>query len=154
MKTLVLGLGNPILRDDGVGLCVAREVEATIDRPDVTVSETELSGLRLLDILTGYDRAIIVDAIETRDFMPGQVLRLTPDALDGAKHLSSVHDVNFATALDLGRKLGLSLPGEIVLYAIVVSDTGTFDENCTEEVQRAVPVCVEMVLNELGPQAD
>ena len=154
MKTLVLGLGNPILRDDGVGLCVVREVGARIDRPDVTVSETGLSGLRLLDILTGYKRAIIVDAIETQDFVPGEILRLTPEALDGAKHLSSVHDVNFATALDLGRKLGLPLPAEIVLYAVVVSDTSTFDENCTEEVQRAIPVCAEMVLNELGVRTD
>ena len=65
MKTLVLGLGNPILSDDGVGLRVARELENRLDQQEVTVVETSMAGLDLLDLLAGYDRAIIVDAIQT-----------------------------------------------------------------------------------------
>ncbi len=149
MKTLVLGLGNPILCDDGVGIRVARELRHRLDRKDVTVQETSLAGLRLLDLLTGYDRAVIIDAIETDEGKAGQVYRLDPDAFGAAKHVSSVHDVDFATALALGERLGMSLPGQIVIYAIEAEDTGTFSEECTPEVRRAIPVCVEMVLQEL-----
>ena len=66
MKTLVLGLGNPILSDDGVGLRVARAVESQLSQQEITVMETSMGGLSLLDLLTGYDRAIIIDAIQTR----------------------------------------------------------------------------------------
>ena len=149
MKTLVLGLGNPILRDDSVGFHIVRELRDRIDREDVVIQETGLSGLKLLDILTGYEKAIIIDAIETRESRVGQIQRLGPEAFDDARHLSSVHDVNFATALDLGRRLNMALPEQIVVFTIEVEDTSTFSEECTVEVRRAIPVCVEMIVREL-----
>ena len=68
MKTIILGLGNPILSDDGVGNRVALELEDKLaQRQDVTVIETSMSGLSLIDMLAGYDKAIIVDAIQTTE---------------------------------------------------------------------------------------
>lgn len=155
MKTLILGLGNPILGDDGVGIRVAAELRCRLDQKDTTVTETSMAGLRLLDLLAGYDRAIIIDAIETGEGKAGQIYRLEPEAFDAAKHLSCVHDVDFATALDLGKRLGMALPQQIVIYAIEASDTSTFSEECTPDVRQAIPVCVEMVLQEIdaGRQA-
>ena len=150
MKTLVLGLGNTILSDDGVGIRVAEEVMDRVEGEEVSVKETSFGGLRLLDILIGYDRAVIIDAIEMAEGEAGQILRLTPDDFDAARHLSSIHDVDFATALDLGKRLGMDLPREIVIFAIKVSDITTFSEECTPEVRRAIPVCTEMVLEELA----
>ncbi|MFC1927886.1 hydrogenase maturation protease, partial [Chloroflexota bacterium] len=66
MKALVLGIGNPILSDDGVGIKVAREVEKNLNDPQITVSEASAAGLSLLDSILGYDRVIIVDAIQTK----------------------------------------------------------------------------------------
>ncbi len=67
MKTLVLGLGNDILCDDGAGLYVARELKKTLaNRKDFSVAEASLAGLGLLDLLAGYDKAIVIDAIQTR----------------------------------------------------------------------------------------
>ena len=150
MKTLILGLGNPILSDDGVGLCVARQLEGKLDQQDATVMETSLAGLNLLDLLAGYDRAIIIDAIQTVEGKVGQIYRLGPEAFDATRHTASAHDVNFATALELGRRLGLALPRQIVIFAIEVADASTFSEECTPEVRRAVPVCVEMVIQDLN----
>ena len=149
MKTLVLGVGNPILSDDGAGIRVAREIEARIDDPDATVLEASVSGLGLLDLLAGHDKAIIVDTIHTGEAEPGHIFVLGPDSFEAARRLSCIHDVDFGTAMDLGKRLGIHLPQEIVIYAIEASDTTTFSEALTPEVAQAVPVCVDMVLEEL-----
>ena len=107
---MILGLGNPILSDDGVGLRVARELEDRLNRPEVTVMETSVAGLDFLDLLVGYDRAIIIDAIQTVGGKVGQVYRFEPGDFDATLHASTPHDVNFATAIELGNRLGLDIP--------------------------------------------
>jgi hydrogenase maturation protease len=149
MKTLVLGLGNPILSDDGVGLHIAEELEGKVDQQEVTVMETSMAGLNLLDLLAGYDKAIMIDAIQTVGGQAGQIYRLDPEALDFTRHSATPHDVNFATALELGRRVGLALPTQIVIFAVEVADASTFSEECTPEVKGAIPVCVEMIIQEL-----
>jgi hydrogenase maturation protease len=143
-------MGNPLLSDDGVGLSVAAELKSRLDQSDITVMETSVAGLSLLDLLVGYDRAIIIDAIQTVDGKAGQIYRLDPEAFDTTRRTISPHDVNFTTALEFGKKLGLPLPQEIVIFAIEASDVSTFSEECTPEVKQAVPVCVEIVLRELN----
>ena len=150
MKTLVLGLGNPILSDDGVGIRVAEELQRRLDHQDVTVMETSLCSLSLLDILSGYDRAIVIDAIETAEGHPGQIYRLLPDMITPTRNASNPHDVGFAHALELGRRLSIDLPQEIIIYAVEIEDVITFSEECTPRVREAIPLCVERILQELG----
>jgi hydrogenase maturation protease len=153
-KTLILGLGNPILSDDGVGHCVAAELKHRLDRQDITVMETSTGGLGLLDLLIGYDRAIIVDAVQTVGGSVGQIYRLGPEAFDATRQAASPHDVNFATALELGNRLGLALPRQIVIFAVEVIDVSTFSDQCTVEVGQAIPVCVETIIHELNTDLD
>lgn len=149
MKTLILGLGNPILSDDGVGVWVARALEGRLNQQQITVVESSMGGLSLLDLLVNFDRAIIIDAIQTNEGKAGQVYRLEPEAFNATRHASTPHDVNFATALELGKRLGLALPQQIIIFAIEVEDVTTFGEECTPKVREAIPVCVEMVIQEL-----
>jgi hydrogenase maturation protease len=142
-------MGNPLLCDDGVGLHVATELKRRLDQSDVTITETSVAGLSLLDLLVGYDRAIIIDAIQTLDGKPGQIYQLDPEAFDTTRRTISPHDVNLTTALEFGKKLGLPLPQEIVILAIEASDVNTFSEEFTPKVKQAIPACVEMVLQEL-----
>jgi hydrogenase maturation protease len=151
-KTLILGLGNALLCDDGVGIYVAGELKNRVDRPEVTVMETGVAGLSLLDLMVGYDKAIIIDAIQTTDGKAGQIYRLDPKVFDTALHTASAHGIDFPTALEFGRKLGLHLPQQIIIFAVEVSDVNTFSEECTPEVQKAIPRCVRMVLQELKSQ--
>ena len=66
MKTLIIGLGNPLVTDDSVGLRVVEELRPLLaDRPDVEVSEDYWGGLRLMERMIGFDRAIVIDAIQT-----------------------------------------------------------------------------------------
>jgi hydrogenase maturation protease len=133
-----------------VGIYVAAELKKTINQPDITVLETGVAGLSLLDLLVGYDKAIIIDAIKTAGGKAGQIYRLDPEAFDTALHTASAHGIDFPTALEFGRKLSLHLPQQIIIFAIEASDVSTFNEECTPEVRQAIPVCVEMVLHEVN----
>jgi hydrogenase maturation protease len=152
LKTLVLGLGNPILTDDGVGIHVVRALAARCQRQDVTFAEASVGGLRLLDILAGYERVIIVDAIQTRDGRPGDIHRLHPNDLRASIHAGSTHDLSLPGALALGRSMGLALPEDdaIMIIAVEVEDVLTFGERCTPAVAAATPRVVEAVLAELA----
>ena len=80
MKTLVLGLGNPLVTDDSVGLRVVEGTEAVLaDRSDVEVSEDYWGGLRLMERMIGFDRVIVVDAIHTGT-PPGTIHLLSLEA--------------------------------------------------------------------------
>lgn len=149
MKTLILGLGNSIRCDDGVGNRIAQILENEISDPQVTVTETNAAGLGLLDLLTGYERAIIIDAIQTQKGKAGQVHRLSLHDLAVPHYLSATHNIDLATALELGTRLGLALPEEVIIFAIEAADVTTFSEECTPEVERAIPEVMKLVLEEL-----
>jgi len=151
MKTLILGLGNPILTDDGVGIQVVRAVAARCQRDDVAFAEASLGGLRLLELIAGYERVIMVDAIQTRDGKPSEVYRLRSNDLQASLHSGSTHDLSLSGALALGRGMGMTLPDDeaIVIIAIEVEDVLTFGETCTPEVAAAIPSALEAVLAEL-----
>jgi hydrogenase maturation protease len=149
IKTLVLGLGNPILSDDSVGCRVAMALQERLDMPNIDIKEASIAGLDFLDELTGYDRTIIIDAIQTGNGKPGQIYHFGIDSLADTRHVATSHDVNLSTALELGKRLNLELPREITIFAIEAEDVTTFSEECTPGVKKAIPECVEMVIREL-----
>ena len=150
MKTLVLGLGNPILSDDGVGIRVAQEVGEKLKDPQITVAETSEAGLSLLDSIVGNDKVIIIDAIQTEKGQAGQIYRMGAEDFSLTKHLSSPHQINLATALELGKMLNLAMPQEITVFAVEAKDITNFSEKCTPEVEQVIPEVVKMVLEELN----
>jgi hydrogenase maturation protease len=147
----VLGLGNPLLTDDGVGLRVAREVsEVLAGVPGVEVDVDFHGGLRLMERIIGFERVIIIDAAQTGG-EPGTIGVLAPGDLP-TRRSASAHDVNLPTALAVGRRSGARLPADdrITLIAIEVHDTTTFSESCTAAVETAVPRAVALVMETLG----
>lgn len=154
MKTLVLGLGNPILRDDGVGIHVVQRLRPLLAHDQaVEVDEDFWGGLRLMERMIGFDRAIIIDAICTRRKEPGTLLRLGAGDIP-TQRSASAHDVNLPTALQLGRQAGAHLPAneDILLIGIEAQDVQTFDEGLSPAVEQAVPQAVELVLKELSKE--
>ena len=150
MKTLILGMGNPIMGDDGVGIWAARALKDRVNEEKVTVMETGMAGLNLLELLADYDRAILIDAIKTGEGEVGKIYRLEPETLNDTRHAASTHGIDFSTALELGSRLGLNLPKDIVFFGIEVADVNTFSEKCTPEVEKAIPVVADMVVQELN----
>ncbi len=146
MKTLILGIGNTVLCDDGVGIRVAAEVGKRVSDPTITIAEACHGGLFLLEAFLGYDHVVLIDAIQTTGGTPGQVYELQQENFSSALHLSSPHQVDFATALELGKSLGLPMPSSINIVAVEAGDVTSFRERCTPEVEKAIPVAVEMAL--------
>ncbi len=150
MKTLVLGLGNELLSDDAVGLLVAGEVEKAIGLPGVEVKTTQSAGFRLVELLVGYDKAIVVDAIISDRAPAGEVYWL--ELADLVRPLRAVanHNIHLADALELGRKLNQPMPQEVKVLAIEVEDNLTLRESVGDVAMAAVPKAVKMILDELG----
>jgi hydrogenase maturation protease len=151
LSILVLGLGNPILTDDGVGIYVARAVAERWQQDGVAFAEASVGGLRLLDTLTGFRQVILIDAIQTRDGEAGDIYRLHPNDLRASLHAGCTHDLSLPGALAFGRGTGMALPDDedIVIFAIEVEDVLTFGESCTRAVAEAIPRAVDAVLAEL-----
>jgi len=150
MKTLVLGMGNPILSDDGIGIWVARALEGELCGGEVTVMETSMAGLNLLELLVDFNRVILIDSIQTGKGKAGQIYRLGPEAFNATQHTATSHGINLPIILELGHKLELNLPREIIIFAVETADVNTFSERCTPEVEKAIPVVADMVIRELN----
>lgn len=157
MKTLIIGLGNPILTDDGVGVKVAYKLQERINpevHPWLTVKEASAGGIRLMETLLGYQRVIIIDAylLQEENMNPGRIHRMTLDDLRSVsptQHSTSAHDTSLVTALDTAAYLGYQVPGEIIIYAVEVENILEFGEEPTPAVAEAIPEVVERILGEL-----
>jgi len=145
MKTLLLGLGNPILKDDAVGLKVVRELGRKIIQEDLHVAEESLASIDLLESFGSYEQLIIIDSIKTEGGRPGELYSLRVNDLRPTLHVSSPHDINLATALELGKRLGMAIPRDVRIYAIEIEDNQTFSEACSPSVEEAIPWIVEEI---------
>jgi hydrogenase maturation protease len=164
-STLVLGLGNPILGDDGVGWCAAETFRALWEagnlsgfpsalsaRSALTFVEVDclaLGGLSLMERMVGYRRVILIDAALTRLQPFGTVscfpLEQLPQIAQG--HLASSHDTTLQNALAVGHSLGADLPEVIWVVTIEAQNLYEFSEQLSPAVASAIPKAVETVLS-------
>lgn len=158
MKTLIIGLGNPILTDDGVGVKVAYRLMEAIDNqqyPEITIREASAGGLRLMEAMLGFERVILIDAflLDEKTTQPGQIHRLTLDdlqELSPTQHSASAHDTTLVTALAAAREMGYAVPSDVLIFAVEVENILEFSEDPTPKVAQAIPRVVDMVLAELN----
>jgi len=155
MKTLVIGLGNPILGDDGVGWHVADEIaKCTADYPNVEVDCVSLGGLSLMERLTGSKRVILIDAIFTGRKPNGTIRQISledlPDLTSG--HSASVHDTSLRNALNIGRSMDIPLPEDkdVIIVAVEAENVYDFSQELSPAVAAAVPQTVKLVMDLLG----
>jgi hydrogenase maturation protease len=151
MKTIVIGLGNPILGDDGVGWKVAEEVMKRLpeDAP-VDVTCLSVGGISLMENLIGYDHAIIVDAFAT-DAPVGSISILKLDQLPNysALHTTSAHDTSLHNAMELGRTMGAQLPDDVMIVGITTRYVFDFSDELSPPVARVVHSTAMIVLDML-----
>ena len=142
-----MGIGNPILRDDSVGLKVARRIK--LAAPQVEVVETAEAGMSLLDWAPDHDRLIVIDSIKAGEGEPtGEVFKLDFDTLSPAMDFTSFHGVDIVTAFELGKRLGYQMPSRVSVYAITVRENMTFSVECSDEVERKIPAIAGEILKE------
>jgi hydrogenase maturation protease len=145
VRTIVVGVGNPLLGDDGVGILVVKELRKRAAKMDIVIEEAYTGGLNLLDIIVGYDWAIIVDAIAIPEKKVGEVMLLDPRSIDSA-HSSNPHNVSFIEALDLSQRIReWAVPERIDLVAINIRPSLDFSSTLSKEVEGAIPKAVAKV---------
>ena len=149
-ETIVVGLGNPILGDDGVGWCVIDELDE-LEHDEASLQQACVGGVSLMELLVGYRRAIIVDAIIDPEDEPGSVWCKSLSAVETrvASHLDSTHDAPLPAAIEAGRALGADLPSDIKVVGIVIERGDVFGEQLSEDVAAAVPVAAAQIVGAL-----
>jgi len=152
MKTLVLGLGNELYGDDGVGIHVVRELRKEFEsakkrrrKPNnIYFEECSLSGLALLEVIVGYDTLLIVDTVKKANPSTGKIHLLKEKDL---RYIPgpSPHYISVPQTLEIGRKLRLKVPSKVKVVAVEAKNMYNLGEGLTAEMKKAVPVIAEKV---------
>lgn len=148
MKGLVLGLGNELLCDDGVGILAARRLKDLLGKK-VDVVESSLSGLSLFDLFLDYDRAVVIDAVKTHLRPPGTVTRMTLADL-GPVAAPSPHYAGLPEMIALANRLEVDFPEEVTIYAMEVVDPYTIGGELSPPVVQAIEDLVRQVVMHVG----
>ena len=147
MKTLILGMGNTLLSDDGVGIIIKRYLEQMlVDVKDVDFCETSWGGFRIIDLLKDYDYAIVIDSIKTETKPEGFIHHLKPVDLLPTLRLTSYHDINFITALKLAESMSIKIPSDIDILAIEIEDNYTISEKLNPNIIQSIGKCSKEIL--------
>jgi hydrogenase maturation protease len=144
---LILGIGNILLRDEGVGVRVIEQMQQIPLPEDVELVDGGTAGADLLDVLAERQKVIVIDAVQA-DCQPGTVLRFSADDLTQPDRLGmSLHELGLGQALKMTKKLGCE-PKEVVVFGIKPRDISCGLE-LSEEIAAAVPKVAELVIAEI-----
>jgi hydrogenase maturation protease len=151
VRRLVLGIGNTIMGDDGVGIHVARMVkDRARSSTDLQFKELSVSGFNLVEEILGYDEVIIVDSYASTEADAGQIREFSPADFEDIMHASSPHGANFGTALGVYRKLQPeNIPKRIRIFTIDIHRTDAFGESLSSRVKDAAATLAEMIVREI-----
>lgn len=147
VKILVLGLGNELVSDDGAGILVTRMVKEPL-QGQADVVESALSGLALLDLFLGYDRAIIVDAIMTGAHPVGAIVEIDAEAIS-ALVAPSPHYTGLPEMLSIADQLQLPFPRVFCILGLEVADLVTFGGEITPAVRDALPALAARICEQV-----
>jgi hydrogenase maturation protease len=157
--TLVVGLGNPLRGDDGVGWRVVDALREALRLDDargdigpVELEQLAVGGLTLMEHLVDHPRAILVDALTTGLVPPGTVTCRPLDRVETrtSAHLDSSHDAPLPAAIEAGRALGAELPAEIWTVGIEAVIRDEFADALSPDVAASVPAALEACLTLLS----
>jgi len=148
-KIKILGCGNTLVGDDGVGIRIIERLRELKLPPNVEVIDAGVGGLAILSWIEDADKVIIVDAVQTGNEPPGTVYEFTDKELPPSNmFMLSLHDLNLVDTINVGR-LVQKMPGEIVIIGVEVKRVAEFTKELTPEVEAAIPEVLDLVLKEL-----
>ena len=138
---VIVGMGNPLLSDDGVGHHAARSLGSAF--PGSAVHTIPMIGMDLLDLIDGFHSLCLVDAMTTGTVPIGTVKRFP---LPGpGLHSCSSHGPDLQSVLSLGHALNLNIPQTNHLYGIEIGTEIPFGEDLTPSLQRCFKTAVRQI---------
>ena len=144
----VIGVGNILLCDEGIGVHVVRELSSRGGTPGVEYVDGGVAGATLLNLVEGEERVVLVDAVDA-PFPPGTVVRMTPDELVVRSASAwSLHDLNLADTIGMMR-LRETLP-EMILLGVVPADIETYSLDLSGPIAARFGEIVEKVRSEIA----
>ena len=138
---VVLGLGNPLRGDDGVGLAVAAALSRLLERHPIVgvrVVTSERGGLEVLNLLAGAREAVVVDCLEVETPRPGRVHWLSLDEMRGSARVQGAHEVSLANVLEIGRLLGVQVPDSIAVLGVEARPGPDIDDRLSPPLAASV----------------
>jgi hydrogenase maturation protease len=144
-KILVLGIGNDILKDDGIGPRLVKDLQKMSFPEGICFKTSSMGGLEILEMIRDYHTVLILDAIKTKEGTPGNVYYFNPSDFHETMHLSNLHDVNFITALELAKKIKLSIPETIHIIAVEILEDLEFGRSLSPELEEKYPEILDRV---------
>jgi hydrogenase maturation protease len=148
---LVIGLGNPIMSDDGAGLAVAAEVHKRLTGIDLDL--TSSNGFEIVDRLLGYDLAVVIDSMLTGRHAPGAVLRIDFGGSMCTLRARATHGVGFGEAIELARSCGAAVPGSILVYGIEVRDPHSVGSRMSADIEARVGSIADEIARDVAAAA-
>jgi hydrogenase maturation protease len=125
-------MGSDILGDDAVGLLAARALREEFE-PSIDITEAMTGGLKIMELLEGYERVLILDAIMTKQCPPGTVLELSKEQFKKTVAIAP-HFVSLPEAIELADRLGIRFPQEIRILAMEIINPYELTEELTPAV--------------------
>lgn len=150
MKTLIIGLGNTIRGDDGVGIYVARELRSKLNDHSIDIKETHYSGLKLMDLVYDYGKIVIIDALKDKNKRAGQVYLFEPENNNFDRSSHNLHNMNVIKNYRLLKKTHVEMPEDIKIVGITIKGVDCFKESLSPEIKRKLPEITRQVMKILG----
>lgn len=147
-KIIILGIGNILLKDEGVGVRAVERLQRDYKfPPNVEIIDGGTAGFGLIDLLEGAEHLIIVDAVQGND-EPGSIYRFKfEDMPSSISKKFSPHQIGILETLTLKKMLG-KLP-DTTIIAIQPKDCSNWGTELTPEIEDKIPNIVNLVINEL-----
>ena len=138
-KTLILGIGSEILRDDGIALKLVNDLKVMLMEPFIHFETTLVGGMDLINIINGYDNLILIDGIKTSKGIPGDIRYISVEEANKTLHIDNFHDVKFTDTINLGQLLGMKVPANISIIAVEISEDKIFSNSLSDVLQIKYP---------------
>jgi hydrogenase maturation protease len=149
MRSLIVGLGNPIMGDDAIGCRCAEAIETALSPQEldmVEVIQFFRGGISLMERLIGYDRVLIIDSITGSGLNPGAVKKLTLDEIPSYT-VNSPHDGSLKNALEFGKLMGAELPRQVDILAVEIEPKFEFSDQLSAPVEAGIPQVLQLALD-------
>ncbi len=147
MKSVIIGLGNPIVGDDAVGIKVVEYIRDTLSLPSYAdvMADISIAGVGLVELFRGYKQVILIDSIQSGAFPIGTVKLLAPDQFSLALHTSDYHNMDLFTALEFSNQMYDDIPEEIKIIGIEIISPIEFSDELSTDISKKFEDIVDEV---------